>query len=334
VTFDMPYGRRAPKRRRSTYRKRTLSRKSIRRRTSAKSQSRQIATLARQVSKINRTNYERFSTTWQRDNLTCETLLTPGTPYICPIPYMAMDPDDKYNPGTGITTRWRDSLAIATQPYFTKKVVFGCSDQAYNTPCLEHTGGMIKWQMTSTEPSMSKVTLALISLKDAQSDQKTVDNNLLGDSIVPYGPPTSADGIIRDTDFHLHTGVGAAGSSDTYFGCTFNRKYWNVHYQRELTFGHPGATNLVTNVSANNTNPANNALVHTGTIKIPAAGEIRSVSLPNDPVRTVQNAMELGLLDQENGKAKYLVCITNGVVLDAETIFLGMSVTDYYKAAV
>ncbi len=331
----MPYGRRPTRRRRrTTYRKRTLSRKSIRRRTSAKAQSRQISQLARQVSKINRTNYERFSTSWQRDNLTIETLLTAGTPYICPIPYMAMDPDDRYNPGSGITTQWRDSLGIATQPYFTKKVVFGCSDQAYNTPVLEHTGGMIKWQMTSTEPNMSKVTLALISLKDAQSDQKTVDNNLLGDSVVPYGPPTSADGIIRDTDYHLHTGVGAAGSSDTYFGATFNRKYWNVHYQRELTFGHPGATNIPSNANPANTNPANNALVHTGTIKIPAAGEIRSVSLPNEPTRKTQNAMELGLLDQENGKAKYLVCLSNGVTVDQESIFLGWSATDYYKAAV
>ena len=330
----MPYGRRAPKRRRTTYRKRTLSRKNIRRRTSAKSQSRQIATLSRAVSKINRTNYERFSTSWQRDNLTIETLLTPGTPYICPIPYMAMDPDDKFNPGSGITTQWRDSLGIATQPYFTKKVVFGCSEQAYNTPVLEHTGGMIKWQMTSTEPSMSKVTLALISLKDAQSDQKTVDNNLLGDSLVPYGPPQTADGIIRDVDFHIHTGEGSAGAATTYFGATFNRKYWNVHYQRELTFGHPGATNVASNANPANTSPANNSLVHTGTIKISAAGSIRSVALPNSPVRTVQNAMELGLLDQENGKAKYLVCLSNGVTIDQESLFLGMSVTDYYKAAV
>lgn len=333
----MPYGRRryAPKRRRTTYRKRTLSRKNIRRRTSAKSQSRQIAQLTRQVSKINRQQYERFSTEWQRDNLSVESFTTAGFPYVCPVPYMPMDPNDTYNPGSGITTRWKDNLAIATQPYYTKSIVFGCSQAAFNTPLLEHTGGKIKWQMTSTEPSMSKITLALISLKHSIADQKTVDNNLLGDSSVPYGPPVSPqECIIDDVDYHVHSGAGATGAATTSFGTTFNRKYWNVHYQREITFGHPGATNVAQNVNPANSTPANNSLVATGSIKIPAAGLIRSVSLPNDPVRISQNAMELGLIDQSNEKCKYLVAISNGVSADQEQIFLGFVATDYYKAVV
>ena len=336
----MPYarGRRPMRRRRTSYRKRVLSRKNIRRRTSAKSQSRQIATLTRAVRKINRTQHETFCTYWQRNSLPVESLTTAGLPYICPVPFVPMDPQDLYLPGQGVTTKWRDNLQIASQPFYTKQLMFGYSDAALNSGHLTHTGGTIKYQMTSTEPSLSCVTLALISLKKDIADQKVVDNRLL-ESTVPYGPYQAGDALINGTDFHTHDGTGATGAADTTFGTVFNRKYWNVHYQRNIRFGHPGASNTASNVNPSNTNPANNSLVATGTIKIPAAGEIRSAAnnLGNPATAmttTRQNALQLGLLDQQNEKAKWLVCFSNGVTADNEAIFLGFVATDYYKAVV
>jgi len=306
--------------------------------TSAKSQSRQIATLARQVSKINRTQHETFCTYWQRNSLPVESIATAGLPYVCPVPYMAMDPQDKWLPGGGVTTKWRDTLGLAAQPFFTKQLMFGYSDAALNTGLLTHTGGTIRYQMTSTEPSLSCVTIALISLKKDIADQKTADNNLVT-SVVPFGPTQSTDALVNGTDFHTHDGAGGAGAADTTFGTIFNRKYWNVHYQRNIRFGHTGASNTAQNVNPANTNPANNALIATGTIKIPAAGEIRSVANnPGNPATSMttarQNALQLGLLDQSNEKAKYLVCFSNGVTADQEAIFLGFVATDYYKAVV
>lgn len=333
------YGRFRTKARSRYGAKRTLSRKNIAKRTSAKSQSRQIATLSRAVSKLNRTQYETVRTVWQRNALPIETVATPGFPYMCPIPRMAMDPNDQYAPGSGLTTQWTDTLSVASQPYFQKSIVFGCSSAALNTPSLTHTGGTLKYQLNCNDVGITKATIALISLKDAAADQKTVDNGLRFRSSPPFGPSansTQGATIKLNTDYVLNDGVGSAGSGNTFFGTTFNRKYWNVHYQRECTFGHPEADNITDNINPANTNPANNALIKSGTIKLPAYGEIRSFATrnPQQPDSQGQNAMELGLYDEQQEKALYLVVTSNGVTADNEGLFLGLLGCDYYKAAV
>lgn len=333
----MPYGRRRPtlKRRRTTYRKRTLSRKAIRKNTGARAQSKQIATLSRQVKRLNATQHETIRTHWQRNNLPCETIATSGFTYMCPIPYMPMDPEDQWNPGSGVTTRWRDSLGLAAQPYYEKEIFFGCSDAALNTGHCTHTGGTLKYQMSCNDEGMTKCTIALISLKDKIADQKTVDNGLRYTTTPPYGPSTQ-DPLREGTDYVLHDGSGSAVAGDTSWGCTFNKQYWNVHYQRECTFGHIGADGIASNASANNTNPANNALVKSGTIKIPGAGSFVSATTKEElgGIVKVQNALELGLYDEQQEKVKYLVVISNGVTADNEGLFLGLHVVDYYRAVV
>lgn len=333
----MPYGRRRPtlKRRRSTYRKRTLSRKSIKRNTGARAQSKQIATLSRQVKRLNATQHETIRTHWQRNNLPCETLATAGFTYMCPVPFVPMDPEDQWNPGSGVTTRWRDSLGLAAQPYYEKEIFFGCSDAALNTGHCTHTGGTLKYQLSCNDEGMTKCTIALISLKDKIADQKTVDNALRYTTTPPYGPSTQ-DPLREGTDYVLHDGSGSAAAGDTSWGCTFNKKYWNVHYQRECTFGHIGADGIQSNISSANTNPANNSLVKSGTVKIPAAGSFQSATTKEElgGVVKVQNALELGLYDEAQEKAKYLVVISNGINADNEGLYLGLHVVDYYRAVV
>ncbi len=274
----MPYGRRpARKGRRTTYRKRTMSRKSIRKNTGARAQSKQISTLARQVKRLNATQHETIRTHWQRNNLPIETLATSGYPYMCPIPYAAMDPNDFYNPGTGITTQWTDTRGLAAQPYFTKDIFFGCSDAALNTGLITHQGGTLKYQLSNNDEGFRRCTIALISLKTACADQKTIDNELRYRTAPPYGPDANANAPLRlGTDYVIHSGAGSGAAGDTSWGCTFNRQYWTVHYQRDCAFGHIGADGIQGNASSANTNPLNNALCATGSIKIPGAGDMKS----------------------------------------------------------
>lgn len=323
-----------PRRARTFRRKRTLSRKNIYKRKSSGAQAKQIATLARSVRKINRENTEKVVTTWSRSQLSIQTLATSGYPYVCPIPYNCMDPNDTQAPGTGVTTKWRDNLAIAAQPYFTKQLQFGHSASALNSNRMVHTGGTLKWQMASTEPDYSKVTLALLRPKKAVADQLTADRQLLGDGSVPYGPKGSSGqgGLNIGEDYSVHlANLSASDAPATYFGTTFNRKYWDVLYQREVAFGHPNAQGFTQNVNANNASPANNATIATGTIKIPAGGNITSVSRSSSDT---DEAMQLGLLDQRNENALYLVAIQNGVSADLEQITMAFIVMDYYKATV
>lgn len=337
----MPYGRRYArrplKRRRTTYRKRTLSRKAIRKNTGARAQSKQIATLSRQVKRLNATQYETVRTHWQRNNLPVETLLTAGYPYMCPIPYNAMDFNDQYNPGTGITTQWTDTRSLAAQPHFTKSQFFGCSDAALNTNHLQHMGGTIKYQLSCNDEGLTRCTIALISFKKFCADQKVIDNNWRYRTNPPYGPDSNSAPPLRlGTDYVVHSGAGSAAAGDTSWGCTFNREYINVHWSRDCAFGHVGADGIQSNASSANTNPLNNALIATGSIKIPAAGDIKSAATKEEMGGNpqVQNAIELGLYDETCEKSKMLVVISNGITGDNEGLFLGLNVVDYYRAAV
>lgn len=308
-----------------------LSRKNIRRRTSAKAQSRQLSALTRKVNKVTRDNTEKMVTSWSRNQIAIQSLATSGYPFICPIPYHCMDPFDKLAPGTGETNKWHDNLQLATQPTYTKGFQFGYSDAAVNSNSLEHTGGVIKWQMASTEPDYSKVSLFLIRPKKGLADQLTDDRRMLGSGAHPFGPDDAC--LEPAQDYTMNVGAGAAqGAPTTYFGATFNRKYWDVLYHREIAFGHPNAQGFAGNASANNSTPKNNALVATGTIKLPAGGKIKSAS---DGLNVPQcSAIQLGIADQRNENACYLVAIQNGVTADLEQITLGLLVLDYYKATV
>jgi len=325
-------------RRNPTRKPRALRRKNIRRKTGAKSQAKQIAALSSQLSKLNRVQYETVRTYWQRNSLPVETVATPGYPYMCPIPRMAMDPADQYAPGSGLTNTWTDTLAVASQPSYSKKVMFGCSDNALKTGTLFHTGGTLKYQLSCNDDDMTKATIALISLKSAAADQKTVDNGLRFRTTPPFGPSAnSGQGApVKDgTDYIIHNGAGSSDAGVTSFGTVINRQYWNVHYQRECTFGHIGAGGIANNINPSNTRPANNSLVATGTIKIPAYGEIKSFATNPTPTQVVgQNAMELGLYDEQQEKALYLIVISNGVTLDNQGLYLGLLGTDYYRAVV
>jgi len=324
-----------PIKRRSYGRKRRTTAKARRPRRTAP-RSRALSALTRRVNKITRENTEKIVTTWSRNQLPIQTVGTSGMPYVCPIPYNAMDPNDTQAPGTGVTTQWRDILGLAVQPYFTKSFQFGHSASAVDSNQLRHTGGTLKWQMSSTEPDYTKVTLALIRPKKAVADQLTADRGLLGNGTIPYGPTGTGGnfGVNVGEDYAVHKAQGGSsqtGTPATYFGTTFNRKYWDVLYQREVAFGHPGAQGFAGNTSANNSSPANNAIIHTGTIKLPAGGQIKSVSRSVDQS---DEAVQLGLLDQRNENACYLVAIQNGVTADLEEITMGFIVMDYYTATI
>ena len=334
--MKMPMRRYAKARRttrKSTYRKRaTLAPKNIKRRTGARAQSKQIASLSRKVNVLTRSNFETFSTQWTRLNLPIETATGPGTPYVCPIVQNPCAPFAQ-SLATADVAQWRDSLAIAAQPRFEKNQCFTASKAAQESPCLYHKGTTIKWQMFCNEPRTTKVAIMVVSPKKGVATQIIADNQLnIGP--VPFGPRDGNVNFALGTDYVLHPGTGSSLAPDTTFGVLVNLKRWDVHYKTERTFGVPllgadGESIVQTTIpdGANNSNTA------CGTIKLPGIGKIVSVSKA-DTGDALSRACQLGIVDQKAHSMKYLVCITNGVVSDSESVTLGMNVLDTYKATV
>jgi len=124
-------------------------------------------------------------------------------------------------------------------------------------------------------------------------------------------------------------------------GTVFNKKMWRIHAQREISFSHPGSSNLSANVNPANTNPRNNAIVVNGSIKLSPGGVIKcfnnqsgAVSGQPDQGFKPANASQIGYLDEQNEKTQYLVIVNNGVSADLETVNLSLMVKDFYKMVV
>lgn len=315
---------------RPTKKPKVLRRKNIKRRIGGRAQSKQIMALSKQVSSLTKRSFNSCATKWIRNNLTCETVGGGGYAYVCPIPYVPCNPTGA---ATGnVPTVWTDNLSLGAQSTFQKKIIFGISNEAQTSNEIYHTGGKIRYQFLNTEPSLTKLGLFLIRPKKKLADQLIKDRLLKQGSAL--NPTLGFAGYLdQGLDYEVHNGAG--GSVNTMYGSQINSKYWDVLYRREITMGHPNATNTGSNVTPGNTRPANNALIATGTIRLPAGGLIKNSSVASqsglDPAAT---GWEVGYGDQTNENSCYLVCINNGVTADNQTITLGFMVTDYYKVAV
>lgn len=317
----MPY-RRKPK---------VLRKKSVMRKTGAKAQSKQIVALSKQVSSLTKSQYETVQTMWHRDNLSIDTILGGVGAYVCPIPKSM---GNCFNQSTidtqGISDRrlkWADNLVIAAQPFYQKTAVFGSSDAARNSPESNHMGGVLKWRLTNSEPSFSTYSVYLISPKSRQADQLITDRKLKGTT----GGHNPGSGAVLEQyqDFITHPNV---------MGTQVNKKYWNIDYHREVNFGHPGSTGITNNASANNTDPLNNAIIATGSIRLKPGGVLKCFNKQENNTERIGrlpvNASQIGYVDEKNEKLQYLVIVNNGVSSDTETVNLSLLVRDYYKMVV
>lgn len=305
---------------------RVLKRKNVKRRTGAHAQSDQILALSKQVSTLTKRTKSTFATTYQRDSIAIDSTTGQSTCYICPLPYLCCDPYESFVTNTDNT--WGDNLYAANQNAYKKVCMFQPPPSIQNSQEVYHTGGTIKWQMTSNEPAYSKVTLALISPKKQFADQLLIDRGMQ----TGVKPGANAEWF-RGTDYICHNGVGNSSSPSTYFGTTINRKLWTVHKLKEVAFAHPGGSNMAVNVNPANTAPKNNATVATGSWKIPAGHLVVNCSdrvdaSTQDPIAAIQ----AGILDAKQEKMCYLVAIQNGAKIDGEVISLGFNVIDYYTA--
>ena len=137
--------------------------------------SKQIVALSKQVSSLTKSNYETIQTTWNRQNLSIDTVLGGIGAYICPVPKSM---GNCFNQSTidtdGLSDRrlkWADNLVIAAQPFYQKTAVFGSSEAARNSPEATHMGGVLKYRLSNMEPSFSTYSIYLISPKSRQADQ-------------------------------------------------------------------------------------------------------------------------------------------------------------------
>lgn len=316
---------------------RALKGRNIRRRRSAKAQSRQIMALSRSVSSLTRKQFAKVHTTWQRNMLSVESLTGGVQAYICPIPYVPCNPDGASQPGGQVT--WADNLSLAAQPTYTKKAVFGVAREAATSNEIYHTGGNIQWQMQTNEASFSKYYIFLAKPKKSMADQLVKDRNLKGSS----GTAALGSGgfLQQDLDYVVHE-QGVSGG--TLFAAQLNPKYWTTLYRREVTFGRTEAgggapVNQFFNYSApSGANGGAETLINArGTIKLPAGGMIKNASVTSQSGSgnaAQATSWEVGFGDQENSSGCYLICVHNGVSVDGENASLGFLVHDFYKACV
>lgn len=312
-----------------------LKRKNIKRKTGGRAQSKQILALTKQVSRITKSNYETVMTVWNRPSLTCETAGAGTTAYICPIPISMCN---SYSQNTILTAgdadqriQWTDNLALAAMDNFRKVPLFGSSENARDSPEVTHLGSTLKYRFINEEPSFATYSVFLIRAKRRQATQLTVDRQLKNGTTL--NSTNGAGAFLEEgADYITHPNV---------LGTDINRKYWTVLYKRTHNFSHPNATEFSTKVNPSNMSTRNNSVIAEGTIRIPSGGVIRcfnrqsmEVSGSPDMGNKKLSASQLGLVDEENSKTCYLVCINNGVNLDNETIKLSFLVKDVYKAVV
>ncbi len=325
----MPYRKYGKKRGMRKFKKsKTLAPKNIKRRKSATAQSKQIATLARKVRLLNKNTFIPFQMQWGRQQLSCQTLATAGIPYVCPLVRMPCNPTAQGPIGPDIQ-QWRDSLALAAQPTFQKHYIFNIADEVTRANTVYHTGSILKYQVSTTEPGFEKLTLMVVQPQPKTAAQTIADNALDGDGNVPYGPKDGATNFKLNQDYCLQDGTGASGAPSNFFGVMVNYRRWKVLYKREICLGHPGATNTASNANPANTNPGNNSLTARGTIKLPGMGRLQSVSR-NQIAES--NAVDQGILDQAKRDNLYLVAISSGVSADNEQLFLSWNCVDSYRA--
>jgi len=311
---------------------RVLRKRNVKRRTGAKAQSRQIMALSRSVSSITRKQFAKVHTTWQRNMLTVEGTTGGVQAYICPIPYVPGNPVGASQPGGQVV--WTDNLSLASQSSFSKKAVFGVAREAATSNEVYHTGGCIKWQFITNEPTFSKYYMFLIKPKPGMADQ------LIKDRQFKAGLPLNATlgaaaALTQDLDFVVHE-EGVTGG--TVFGAQMNPKYWTTLYQKEITAGANNAGDRTQNINYNAPGSAAlTPLTARGTIKLPAGGMIKNSSVASQSGAGnagQATSWEVGYGDQENESGVYLVIINNGISLDGEAGKVGFIVHDYYKACV
>ncbi|AXQ65339.1 MAG: hypothetical protein [Circular genetic element sp.] len=308
---------------------RVLRNKNIKKKTGDKAQSKQIMSLNKRVDSIVKEQFNNIRTCWQRNNLPIGSGGAIAKPYICPLPYALCDPLG-VSPVAGANI-WSDNRVIAAQPTFTKRMVFGYADAAKNSNKIYHTGGRLRYTIYTTEPSYTKLNIFLIRPKKKQADQLTLDRELKNTG--SSGAAGSAGFLTDDVDFTTHNGAG--GVNDTFYGSEINRKYWDVLYSREVALG--SIKDLTASAVARITpvnRPMNNSLVATGSIKLPAGGEIKAVGFSTTSGGQSATAFEQQFVDQRNEDSCYLVCVNNDLQIDAQNISMGFVVNDYYKAVV
>jgi len=310
---------------------RALKSKNIRRKTGAKSQSKQIMSLSKQLSSLVKTQFEPIQTIWNRNDLSVDSLLAGTTAYICPLPKSMCNVYGQTTLQTqGLPDQripWSDNLGIAAQPAYTKGAIFGASTAARESPEVHHMGGVLKYRLVSQEPSFSTYSIFVISPKAKQADQLITDRGLKSGATPGLGAS-----LQEGMDYITHPDL---------MGTVFNRKMWNVHFSRSVNFSHPGSANLSANVNPANTNPNNNAVIAEGTIKLRAGGVIKcfnqqtlDVAGANDRGFKAVNASQISYIDEQNEKTQYLVIVNNGISADLETVNLSLLCKDYYKAVV
>lgn len=291
-----------PRRFRPMYSSKRVARRA-KKRTGAKSQSKQIQALSRQVSKIAEISSVPLQLRWQRQNSFVDrealTAANSGnlTVYMCPIPVAPSQV------GANVAN-FADTgpLAIGANDFKKTKVWITATDVNQKPRCT-HRGGYLTYKLSRPNISLRYIKVMLIKSKSSVADQMSLQRSLQyfdANSAPPLIAGQSAR-LIENYDY-IHNPVTTI--NDPVTGVQINPQMWEVLAQRTHKFGteKPFIPTQAQPISPNAIGQSMRTEA-TGFFKIPAGGAVHKIWSTDH----TQQATNLDYVNQRSEKNVFLV---------------------------
>ncbi|AXH77120.1 MAG: putative capsid protein [Cressdnaviricota sp.] len=308
----------------------------------AYAQSKQIASLSRQVSRVAEISSVPLQLRWQRsNNLINRTPLTAGNggnlePYICPIPVApnqlgAGDIHDFGDNGPN-----QDQAIPATD--FRKSKIWITATDVNQKPRCTHRGGYLTYKLQRANVSLRYVKVMLIRAKPSIADQLSLQRGFQF-----YDPTNNViagqnSTLLKDYDY-IHNPVTTV--NDPVTGIQMNPQIWDVLGSHSYKFGTDKLYIADNGALPNNTvaNPMRTDA--TGFFKLPAGGAVHKIWSADH----TQQATNLDYRNQRSEKNVFLVIFAQrgSIITDPDTqplpdvpeweMKLAMQVRDTYSCS-
>lgn len=288
---------------RAPYSSRSVARRA-RRKKSAYAQSKQIATLSRQVSRVAEISSVPLQLRWQRSNMFINrTALTPGNsgnlePYICPIPVApnqvaAGDVHDFGDSGPN-----QNQTIAATD--FRKAKVWVTATDVNQKPRCTHRGGYLTYKLQRANTSLRYVKVMLIRTKPSIADQLSLQRGFQF-----YDPTNNViagqnSTLLKDYDY-IHNPVTTI--NDPVTGIQMNPQLWDVLGSHTYRFGTDKLYIVDQGALPNTTIGTPMRTDATGYFKLPAGGAVHKIWSADH----TQQATNLDYRNQRSEKNVFLV---------------------------
>lgn len=280
--------------------------KYAKRSTGARAQSKQIASLSRQISKVAEISSVPLELRWQRSNMFVDRVALGAansgqlTKYVCPIP-VAPDQvaivDDPNFGDTGPNTALNNMD-------FKKAKIWVTSTDANQKPRCTHRGGYLTYKLARTNFSLRFITVMLVRTKPAIADQLSLQRafQFFDDATVPPTVAGQNSRLVEGYDY-IHNPITTI--LDPITGIQMNPQMWDVLGKHTYKFGtnKPFLRPELSPESLANTIGNTMRTDATGYFKLPAGGAVHKIWSSDH----TQQATNLDYKNQRSEKNVFLV---------------------------